>query len=609
MKKNFLTTLSILSAVSLASMNIACQGNSTRQSKVKFIKSGNEKAFLEKRDLDDTFLFGLNVIDTKGFFSTALNLNFRPVESRLVLSQGSQGQTQLVVATESKNGLEKLLAFDVSETSDGKLEVDFATAGNELNLWNGIGGATIDADAGRDAGSWQTVAQPKVVKVEQDSDTVVVDVIHSVSFSLAKAPAEGEQTRSGEVKIRLFLKRQDKKPRIISRTAALARAQNIGFFPAERKPGTDNSLPIAHYKIDVKSKKPAQQIIYLKGFPEEYVDVGRRAIESWNISFGFAAFKAEVADENIDLGDPRYNVAKWIDGLDEDVPWAGYAPTMVNPVTGEVVSTQILINGSTTRKSFEEIYKYTAEASPQFGKLSGKIGNVPLVEGIGENPVVSFFADTNSKTSDEYIKGYYYSVIMHEFGHSLGLRHNFAGSTKIDSNGISSSVMDYEPGFITNVRTIPGSYDTAAVRWGYFGEVPSSPLTFCTDEDMTKRFDCNQGDVGSPVDYVVAGLIQGTTVLENLIVPLPDMVQKPMRGMLKTALKILELQEQIPADKRASAASEINRALERVRTAAPAAELSPLEQSVAAANLKKLATSYAEVLAPKTSPVAFIPGL
>ena len=126
---------------------------------------------------------------------------------------------------------------------------------------------------------------------------------------------------------------------------------------------------------------------------------------------------------------------------------------------------------------------------------------------------------------------------------------------------------------------------------------------------MTKRFDCNQGDVGSPVDYVVAGFIQGTTVLENLIVPLPDMVQKPMRGMLKTALKILELQEQIPADKRASAASEINRALERVRTAAPAAELSPLEQSVAAANLKKLATSYAEVLAPKTSPVAFIPGL
>jgi hypothetical protein len=609
MKKNFLTTLSILSAVSLASMNIACQGNSTRQSKVKFIKSGNEKAFLEKRDLDDTFLFGLNVIDTKGFFSTALNLNFRPVESRLVLSQGSQGQTQLVVATESKNGLEKLLSFDVSETSDGKLEVDFATAGNELNLWNGIGGATIDADAGPDAGSWQTVAQPKVVKVEQDSDTVVVDVIHSVSFSLAKAPAEGEQTRSGEVKIRLFLKRQDKKPRIISRTAALARTQNIGFFPAERKPGTDNSLPIAHYKIDVKSKKPAQQIIYLKGFPEEYVDVGRRAIESWNISFGFAAFKAEVANENIDLGDPRYNVAKWIDGLDEDVPWAGYAPTMVNPVTGEVVSTQILINGSTTRKGFEEIYKYTAEASPQFGKLSGKIGNVPLVEGIGENPVVSFFADTNSKTSDEYIKGYYYSVIMHEFGHSLGLRHNFAGSTKIDSNGISSSVMDYEPGFITNIRTIPGSYDTAAVRWGYFGEVPSSPLKFCTDEDMTKRFDCNQGDVGSPVDYVVAGLIQGTTVLENLIVPLPDMVQKPMRGMLKTALKILELQEQIPANKRASAASEINRALERVRTAAPAAELSPLEQSVASANLKKLATSYAEVLAPKTSPVAFIPGL
>lgn len=609
MKNSILATLSLLSALTLNTVTTACQGNGTQDSKVKFVKTGSDRAILEKRDLEDTFLFGLNVIETKGFFSTALNLNFRPVESQLLLSTNESGQQQLVVASQSGNRMEKLLTFNVIETTDGKIEVDFATAGNELSLWNSIGGATVDVDAGRDAGSWKSIAEPKVIKVEQDPDTVVVDLIHKVSFALAKASPDANQTRSGEVKIRLFLKRQDKNPRLMQRTAALARAQNIGFFPAARRAGTDDTLPIAHYKIDVASKKPAQQIIYLKDFPKEYVDVGRRAVESWNISFGFAAFKTEIADENIDLGDPRYHVVKWIDGLDEEVPWAGYAPTMVNPLTGEVVSTQILINGSTTRKGFEEIYKYTAEAAPQFGTLTGKIGRVPLVEGVGENPVVTFFADTNSKTSDEYIKGYYYSVIMHEFGHSLGLRHNFAASTKIDTNGISSSVMDYEPGFVTNIRTLPGSYDTAAIRWGYFGENPSGALPFCTDEDMSKRYDCNQGDVGNPVDYVVAGLIQGTTVLENLVVPLPGMVQKPMRGMMKTALKIIDFKSQLPEQKREAAVGEIQRALERVRLAAPAQGLGPTERSVVESNLKKLANSYSETMAPRAAPVAFIPGL
>jgi len=607
MKKSILVALSLFSALSLGTLTLACSGK--QDSKVKFIKTSADRAILEKRDLEDTFLFGLNVIESKGFFSTALNLNFRPVESRLILAENEAGQQQLVVASQSSNRLEKLLSFDVKDTADGKIEVDFSTAGNELSLWNSIGGATVDLDAGRDAGSWQTIAEPKVIKVEQDADTVVVDLLHTVSFALAKSAPDASLKRSGEVKIRLFLKRQDKNPKILGRTASLARTQNIGFFPAARRPGTDETLPIAHYKIDVESKKTAQQIVYLKDFPKEYVDIGRRAVESWNISFGFAAFKTELADDNIDLGDPRYNVVKWIDGLDQEVPWAGYAPTMVNPLTGEVLATQILINGSTTRKGFEDIYKYTAEATPQFSKLVGKIGNVPLVEGVGESPVVTFFADTNSKTSDEYIKGYYYSVIMHEFGHSLGLRHNFAGSTKIDSNGISSSVMDYEPGFVTNIRTLPGSYDTAAIRWGYFGESPAAPLPFCTDEDMSKRYDCNQGDVGDPVDYVVAGLIQGTTVLENLVVPLPGMVQKPMRGMMKTALKIIDFKSQLSEQKRETAVYEIQRALERVRLAAPAQGLGANERSVVESNLKRLANSYSEATAPRAAPVAFIPGL
>ncbi|MEN9824284.1 MAG: hypothetical protein RI953_29 [Pseudomonadota bacterium] len=612
MTKTFFAKISLLASIPAATtLAVACQGANKQQSQVHFVKTSTTKARLEKRDLTDKFMFGLNVIDTKGFFSTALNLNFRPVEADLVIAPNESGKNQLIVSLPGKDGRrEKLLSFDVNELANGQFEVDFNTAGNDLSLWNDYGGMTVDMDAGTKAGTWKTVAQPRVVQVVQDPDSVIVDIIHSVAFSLAKDTGDSSKERSGEVKVRLFLKRQEKRPAVSSRTVGAARAENIGFFGSSRMGGGTDALPIAHYKIDVNSRKPAQQIVYLKGFPEDYLPVAKQAVESWNIVFGFDAFKTTIANADVDLGDPRYNVIKWIDGLDEEVPWAGYAPTMVNPRTGEVLATQILINGSTTRKGFSGIYKYTAEAAPQFSKLTGKIGNVPLVEGTGENPVVSFFSDTKSKSEEEYAKGYYMSVIMHEFGHSLGLRHNFAGSTVIDSNGVSSSVMDYEPGFVSNIRQVPGSYDHAAIRWGYFGESPSAPMVFCTDEDMAKRYDCNQGDVGKPEDFVVTGLIQGTTVLENLIIPLPDMVKKPMKSMMKTALKIVELANQLPETERQQAVSEIGRALERVKNAQPSANLSAAERAIVEANLSKLSASYADATAPKTpAPLALNFGL
>lgn len=606
MKKMNLASLTFLGALTSLSVTAGCEGQrSSSESQVNFLRSGDSKAYLEQRDLKDTFLFGLNVIETQDFFGNALNLNFRPVESRLLIVNIDKPGTQLVVATDGPTGLEKLLAFDAVQLPDGRVEVDFSTAGNDISLWNGIGGATIDYDAGRDAGSWQTVDTPRVVQVVQDSDTVIVDIIHKVSFSLAKAPTNGEQSKTGQIKIRLFLKRQVKDSLITDRTVKGARSQNIGFFPASRSALNPDESPIAHYKIDANTRAPGQKIVYLKDFPKEYESVGRASVESWNIAFGFDAFKTEIANESIDLGDPRYNVVKWIDDLDSSVPWAGYAPTMVNPVTGEVISTQILINGNTTQKTFEEIYKYTSEVAPNLKKLSGKIGNVPLVEGAGENPVVSFFADSQSANADEYVKGYYYSVIMHEFGHSLGLRHNFAGSTRIDANGISSSVMDYEPGFITNIRRVPGSYDTAAVRWGYLKEDPQSPLAFCTDEDLAKRFDCNQGDLGDPADYVVTSLIQGTTALENLTTPLPSFVKKPMKSTIKTAFKILDMQSQLVAEKRPLQTTQIRKALQRVKNARPAEGLAAHERSTVEANLEKLSAAFEDVSKSREqSPIA-----
>ena len=80
MKKMNLASLTLLGVLSALSLTVACEGQrSSSDSKVQFLRSGESKAYLEQRDFNDSFLFGLNVIETQDFFDNALNLNFRPV--------------------------------------------------------------------------------------------------------------------------------------------------------------------------------------------------------------------------------------------------------------------------------------------------------------------------------------------------------------------------------------------------------------------------------------------------------------------------------------------------------------------------------------------------
>ncbi len=139
------------------------------------------------------------------------------------------------------------------------------------------------------------------------------------------------------------------------------------------------------------------------------------------------------------------------------------------------------------------------------------------------------------------------SVILHEMGHTFGLRHNFYGSTDIHNfyapvdlklgnktvktQWESSSVMDYMSMNYENM-TQPGRYDIAAIRWGYENKIEDSKnnvvavspnqstisqvksnrrsYKYCTDEDVdVASVDpmCARSDNGTDPDLVVKNLI------------------------------------------------------------------------------------------------------
>jgi hypothetical protein len=94
--------------------------------------------------------------------------------------------------------------------------------------------------------------------------------------------------------------------------------------------------------------------------------------------------------------------------------------------------------------------------------------------------------ELDSPEADALAKAYLKDVIMHEVGHTIGLRHNFRASTIYDlkqiqdpnftkQNGVGASVMDYNPYNISPkgekqgeyVMSTLGAYDYWAIEFGY----------------------------------------------------------------------------------------------------------------------------------------------
>ncbi|RCJ25487.1 peptidase M43 [Nostoc sp. ATCC 43529] len=314
--------------------------------------------------------------------------------------------------------------------------------------------------------------------------------------------------------------------------------------------------------------RPKKPIVFWidNAVPLEYRDAIKEGVLMWNKAFLKAGFKDAIEarqmpdDATWDPADIRYNTIRWINTVDG---YFAMGPSRVNPLTGEILDADILVDASFVRALKNEYRKIVQpnqvkntttlsalmqnrllcanglnakdknmpEASQGFlNHLSKMAGEYDLCYGMEAanqfalgSLAMSLLPDTTPNQSQvkEYINQYLRLIIAHEVGHTLGLRHNFRGSTLLPpeemnnteitkTKGLTTSVMDYIPPNIAPQGTkqgdyfpsMVGVYDEWAIKYGYIPIQTSTPvaekpileeiaaesskpeLSYSTDEDV-----------------------------------------------------------------------------------------------------------------------------
>lgn len=274
--------------------------------------------------------------------------------------------------------------------------------------------------------------------------------------------------------------------------------------------------------------EPVKPIVfYLENtIPHEYRDAVRDGILVWNDAFERIGFKNAIVvrqmpdDADWDPADIRYHTIRWF-----VAPPASYAigPCLTDPRTGEIYDADIGINADMVRVPFSDL-EFTVgpllkaiemTSPPGFPALNNKQvrwdeNTIKLLKDQIDSSKgrlkKDFFPEMHaldaafayralrtqgkiapgSKEEARFVHDYLMSLVAHEVGHVLGLRHNFAGSAATPysnlnrsswtkKHGLSSSIMDYTSVNISPrgqiqgeyFQTTLGDYDYWAIEYAY----------------------------------------------------------------------------------------------------------------------------------------------
>jgi uncharacterized protein DUF4953/uncharacterized protein DUF5117 len=256
--------------------------------------------------------------------------------------------------------------------------------------------------------------------------------------------------------------------------------------------------------------EPVQPIVYYidRTVPNEWRPWVRAGILEWNRAFEEAGFRnaiqvRDAPDDSLwSAEDARYSTVRWT-ATNRSVYAVG--PSNVDPRTGEILNADVLVSAAWIQTWRGESGEYVAPQTAVRSTLvedsaassaGGDTRLCSLAEGMRRQGTLAraLLAAAGASAERRYIGQALKALIMHEIGHTIGLRHNFRGSAGVtrtqmadraytQANGLGVSVMDYSPPALSldprkqgdYYATTIGSYDRWAIRYGYTQLGPSEP--------------------------------------------------------------------------------------------------------------------------------------
>ncbi|MBI4242720.1 MAG: zinc-dependent metalloprotease [Planctomycetes bacterium] len=347
-----------------------------------------------------------------------------------------------------------------------------------------------------------------------------IEIDAELTYRAGEAPPSGGDTisdyRSVPVGVRYSIFALPEKP-IMPRLAD----QRVGhFITAVKDMSKDRELDpylryVERWRLEKKDptaeiSEPVQPIVYYvdRSVPAEYRQYVKEGIEAWNKAFEKAGFKNAIIakdppadDPNWSAEDIRYSTVRWTAAHN-----MGYAvgPSQSDPRSGELLNADVLIDSEFVRwwkksydiyakpekmlNSFEEIQKLQRSMPAHLAQRmcfaqAGKSFELSLQQTL----LICFgLIDLQKGMPEEFLGDALRDLVMHEIGHTLGLRHNFKSSSGISNDklhnkdytrehGVTLSVMDYAPvnfsldqkkqGHYYSVEV--GTYDVWAIQYAY----------------------------------------------------------------------------------------------------------------------------------------------
>lgn len=415
-----------------------------------------------------------------------------------------------------------------------------------------------------------------------------VSRLRNQNFSLSMGALQQGQpatVNASDVTIQIDVRIRPYVPSTTFRPKESELLKGIGFFEQYTWSRENRRAVIEAQRWDLDPARGPLVYALTSNTPAEYVDAVREGILYWNIVLGREAIKVETGADPREPARERRVLVHWIDWPD-----AGFARAALqaDPFTGELLGGNVYMTS---------VFALGAEISARqesrrtdrpvrSAVLSGFRPATGCLQDLGVSLESAFPSASSPDPAvvKRFAQDIVRATVAHEVGHTLGLRHNFAGNLASQvkdwaeqrrlekdylANGLTdgfatgSTVMDYSFNLDTAmlgsfIRRSALAYDTKAMQWGYLTPAATAASLaappFCTDwqAGMTgvlgcERFDGGRNPLVAKSELMAVGRNEMTMRLARSLIlslrPLP-----PLRG--KTPEELREVADRMKLETR-----------------------------------------------------------